>query len=159
MYQTNTFHLRCISLKVKFYSPSVAISYSNTPNDQLETDTQRPTLVRSFHSVNTLNNILTEHYFFCSSSVCVEGFRQYHKWKQTNSHVAALTSRSLGQQLWCLPFLPAGIIFLSGSLVLPCVNPMQAPKLGREVLGDQDAAGTDVSMEEVFAVKELLIGE
>lgn len=36
---------------------------------------------------------------------------------------------------------------------------MQSPKLGREVLGDHDAAGTDVSMEEVFAVKELLIEE
>lgn len=34
---------------------------------------------------------------------------------------------------------------------------MQTPKFGRELLADQDVAGADVSMEKVFAVKELLI--
>lgn len=36
---------------------------------------------------------------------------------------------------------------------------MQAPKLGCEFLGDQYAPGTDVSVEKIFAMKELLITE
>ena len=34
---------------------------------------------------------------------------------------------------------------------------MQAPELGCEVITDQHAPGPDVSVEEIFAVKELLI--
>lgn len=36
---------------------------------------------------------------------------------------------------------------------------MKAPKLSRELPADQYAVGSDVSMEKIFAVKELLIGQ
>lgn len=34
---------------------------------------------------------------------------------------------------------------------------MQTPELGREPLADQYAAGSDISMEQIFAVEELLM--
>lgn len=74
----------------------------------------------------------------------------------TNSHVAALIGRPPGQHLWCLPLLHARIFGLGDPLVLPCVDPVQTPQLGRVLLTDQNAAGADVSMKKVFAVKELL---
>lgn len=75
---------------------------------------------------------------------------------KNNSHITALSGSLLDQHLWCLPFFYAGIISLSGCLVLPHVDPMQAPKLGSELLTDQYAAGTNVSMDKIFAVEELL---
>lgn len=58
-----------------------------------------------------------------------------------------------------MPFLHAGVVSPSGSLVLPGVNAVQAPELGCELPADQHVAGADVPVEETFAVKELLIVE
>lgn len=58
-----------------------------------------------------------------------------------------------------MPFLHAGVVSLSGSLVLPGVNAVQAPELGRQLPADQHAASADVPVEKTFAVKELLIVE
>lgn len=73
-----------------------------------------------------------------------------------SSHVAARTGGPLGQNLGRLPFLHAGVVSPGGSLVLPAVNAMQAPKLGREVPADQHVAGAHVPVEQTFTVKELL---
>lgn len=77
--------------------------------------------------------------------------------KNEDSHITALRGGFLDQHFWSLPLLHAGIFLLSGLLVLPGVDPVQTPELGCQLLTDQNVAGPDVSMQEVFAVKELLM--
>lgn len=82
---------------------------------------------------------------------------QVEREEEENVHITARGGRLFDQQLWCLPLLHAGIILLSDPLVLPCVNPEQAPQLSCVLLADEHAAGTDVSMDQIFAVKEFLM--